>query len=53
MIDVLQEIERNNENKNILIIYHGDPCAFRRLYHGNNDEELVEKRVEIMIQQEK
>ncbi len=51
MIDVLQEIERNNENKNILIISHGDPLWLLEGYiKGKSDEELVEKRSEIMIQ---
>lgn len=51
MIDVLQEIERNNENKNILIISHGDPLWLLEGYiKGKSDEELVEKRAEIMIQ---
>ena len=51
MIDLLQEIERNNENKNILIISHGDPLWLLEGYiKGISDEELVEKRAEIMIQ---
>ena len=51
MIDILQEIERNNENKNILIISHGDPLWLLEGYiKGISDEELVEKRAEIMIQ---
>ena len=51
MIDILQEIERNNENKNILIISHGDPLWILEGYiKGISDEELVEKRAEIMIQ---
>ncbi len=48
---VLEEIENNFKNKNILIISHGDPLWLLEGYiKGMSDEELVNKRKELMIQ---
>lgn len=51
MKSVLEEIENNFKNKNILIISHGDPLWLLEGYiKGMSDEELLNKRKELMIQ---
>ena len=50
MKEVLKEIEDSFENKNILLVSHGDPLwLLEGLIKGKTNEELVEKRGEIMI----
>jgi len=42
MVEVLNEIENNFENKNILIVSHGDPLWLLEGYmKGKSDEELI------------
>jgi len=42
MVEVLEEIEDNFENKNVLIVSHGDPLWLLEGYmRGKNNEELI------------
>jgi broad specificity phosphatase PhoE len=51
MKKVLNDIESNFENKNILIISHGDPLWLLEGYIKDiSDEELLDKRGETLIQ---
>ncbi len=51
MIDVFNEIENNHQNKNILIVSHGDGLwLLERYIKGTDDKTLVEKRKQMMIQ---
>ncbi len=51
MISLLNEIESNFQNKNILIVSHGDPLWLLEGYIRNMDDQtLLDKRKEMMIQ---
>ena len=42
MVEVLKEIEDNFENKNVLIVSHGDPLWLLEGYmRGKSNEELI------------
>jgi len=42
MVEVLKEIENNFENKNVLIVSHGDPLWLLEGYmKGKSNEELI------------
>lgn len=51
MIEVLKDIEKNNQNKNILIISHGDPLWLIQGYMmGMDTKTLISKEKELEMQ---
>jgi broad specificity phosphatase PhoE len=51
MIEVLKDIENNNQNKNILIISHGDPLWLLEGYmEGMDTKTLISKEKEIAME---